>query len=135
MNKRFLYGGGLRFNFVKGENSLHSGIGIFRENEIWEEMDGQNLDVAFNKLNSYIGGEANLNDRIELNSILYFQTGFDDRIDKWRSRLNGFLEIKDRITRNLQLKLAMNGSFDRRPIIEITKFFYSIQLGFEFSFN
>ena len=134
MKQRFLYGGGTRFNFIRGDNSLHAGIGIFREQEIWENQDGISVDVTFNKFNSYFGGEVNLNDHIELNSIAYFQTAYDNTIDAWRHRVNGTLELKDRITKAFQLKLALSGSLDSRPIIAINRFFYSLQLGFEFSF-
>lgn len=135
MNLRFLYGAGTRFNIIKGDNSLHAGLGVFRENEIWENRKGNELNVSFNKLNSYLGGEVNINDHVELNSIVYFQTAYDNSIGHWRNRLNGSIELKDRITKNFQLKLALSGSFDDKPIIEITRFFYSLQLGFEFSFQ
>ena len=135
LNKRNLLGLGFRYNFISGDNSLHAGIGMFNEVEEWQLSEAQIIRAEFRKLNSYFGGEVNLNDKLIFNSIVYFQTAFDNSIDLWRHRISGHLELKDQISKSFLLKFSADLAFDDRPIIPLVRFLYRLEAGIEFQFN
>lgn len=134
MTSRFLIGAGARFNLLRGDKEVYAGLGLFHENETWEENDRQ-IDVDFFKLNSYIGGEIDLTPSLSLNGIFYYQTGYDDSIGTLRNRFSSALEIKNNISQHFIFKTVASATYDQRPIIDIVKLFYTVEFGIEFKIN
>jgi hypothetical protein len=134
MVSRELLGGGLRFNPVRGENSVHMGIGAFYEYELWNNAELRIAKYLW-KMNSYVGCDVRLNQSMKFNSIIYFQTGKDAAINAFRSRLSGHIELKDRVSNHFTLKLMADFHVDDRPIIPLNTFIYETYFGVQYSFN
>ncbi len=134
MKSRELIGGGLRFNPVRGDNSVQMGLGAFYEYEQW---NGAEVSVTKHlwKMNSYLGCDLRLNQSIKINSIVYFQTGRDDAIDAFRSRLSGHVELKDRVSNHFTIKLIADFHLEDRPIIPLNTFIYETYFGVQYNFN
>ncbi|WP_425390487.1 hypothetical protein [Ekhidna sp.] len=134
MELRMLYGGGLRWNILQKRNSLFAGIGIFRENERW---NGPEQEIVKNlwKLNSYLSADIKLSEAININAIVYFQSGRDGVIDAFRNRLSGQLEFKNALTDRFKLKMTSNFLLDDKPIIPLNEFVYEVYFGVEYSFK
>ncbi len=134
MELRVLYGGGLRWNILQKSNSLFAGVGIFRENERWNGPE-QEINKELWKLNSYLSADVKLTESINVNAIVYFQSGRDGAIDAFRNRLSGQLEFKNALTDKFKLKMTSNFLLDDKPIIPLNEFIYEVYFGVEYSFN
>ncbi|WP_420316345.1 hypothetical protein [Ekhidna sp.] len=134
MEFRMLYGGGLRWNILQKENSLFAGVGVFRENERWNGPEGE-INKNLWKLNSYLSADVKLTESININAIIYFQSGRDGAIDAFRNRLSGQLEFKNALTEKFKLKMTSNFLLDDKPIIPLNEFIYEVYFGVEYSFN
>lgn len=134
MKDRELVGGGLRFNFIQGENSLYMGVGAFNEFERWDRTDAIILKNLW-KMNSFLGAEIDLNKQVQINAILYYQTGRDAAIEAFRSRLSGHFEVKDKISNHFKVKLISDFFMDNRPIIPLNTFVYEAYVGIEYLLN
>ena len=134
MELRILYGGGLRWNILQKSHSLFAGVGIFRENERWNGPE-QEINKELWKLNSYLSADIKLTESINMNAIVYFQSGRDAAIDAFRNRLSGQLEFKNALTEKFKLKMTSNFLLDDKPIILLNEFIYEVYFGVEYSFN
>ncbi|MFY0606243.1 MAG: DUF481 domain-containing protein [Cyclobacteriaceae bacterium] len=134
MNLRYLTGAGYRWNFLQGKNILYAGLGVFYEYEKWK---GEQSIIEKNlwKLNSYLSADVKLTQRIKLNAIGYFQSGFDPTIDAFRNRFSGQIEIRDALTKHFGVKLSGQFLLDDRPIIPLNQFTYQTFFGVEYRFN
>lgn len=135
LKERFLYGGGTRINLIRGVNSLHLGLGGFYEIELWETLEQQIIEKRIPKFNSYLGGEVDINDHVNLNTITYFQIGHDTEDNLWRNRVNFHLELRDRLSKKLTLKLSLDLHHENHPIIPIPKWTYDMRVGLSINFN
>jgi hypothetical protein len=134
MEARELIGGGLRWQALQGKNSLNIGLGTFHEHERWN-AGGDVILKDLWKMNSYLSGEINLSDRMQINAIAYFQTGRDASINSYRSRVSGHIEFKDKISERFKVKLSGDFLLDDRPIIPLNRLIYETYFGIEYSFN
>jgi hypothetical protein len=134
MEARELLGGGIRWQPLKGKNTLNVGLGMFHEHERWNP-GGEVILKDLWKMNSYLSTELNLTDRIQLNAIAYFQTGKDEAIDSYRSRVSGHIEFKDKISSHFKVKISGDFLLDDRPIIPLNRLIYETYFGIEYSFN
>lgn len=134
MELRKLLGGGLRWNILKGKNSLHLGLGTFREHERWKgELDI--IEKNLWKVNTYLGGDLSLTDAVSFNTIFYFQSGWDEEIGSFRNRISGQIEIKTTISKRVKIKMASTILVDNRPIIPVNRFVYETYFGMEYAFG
>lgn len=134
MELRWLLGGGYRWNILQKKNSLYAGLGIFREMERWNSGEIK-LIKALWKMNSYLSADIKITPTTNINAIVYFQSGVDNAIDRFRNRLSGQLEFKNALTEQFKVKMTANFLLDDRPIIPLNKFIYEVYFGVEFSFN
>jgi len=87
------------------------------------------------KLNTYLSADVKLTSSINVNAIVYFQSGRDSEIDAFRNRLSGHLEFKNAVTDQFKVKMTANFLLDDRPIIPLNEFIYEAFFGVEYSFD
>lgn len=135
LKERLLYGANTRINIIKGEHALYLGIGAFYEMELWQALSDQLIRKELIKGNLYLGGEVDLNDHIALNVIGYYQSGYDNDDDLWRNRINTHLEIRDRLSKRITLKMSIDVHHDNNPIIPIPNWTYDFREGLSVHLN
>lgn len=134
MELRYLLGGGMRWNILQRKNKLYTGLGAFNEFERWNG-EGKVIRKRLWKLNYYLSGDVQLTPTTNINSIVYFQSGFDSSIDAFRNRVSGHIEFKNALTSHFKVKLTSNFLLDDRPIIELNQWIYEVFFGFEYRFK
>lgn len=134
MTSRELLGGGLRVNLIRSnQNHMSAGLGAFYEDERWRGET--EISKSLMKMNSYLSGTVSVGPKVILNTIVYYQTGFDKEIEAYRHRFNGHLEVKNEINSHLKLKYSVDMLIDNRPIIPLNKVVYETFLGLEYHFK
>jgi hypothetical protein len=134
---RFLQGGGIRVNVLKTKNSdLHFGIGIMQEEEHWQLVNMDNLEIRKNiwKTSDYISANIQLNENLNFNLISYYQGGYDNENNVFRNRISGDLVITVKINDKLALLTSFTGQYEDKPIIPINGFVYSLTNGIQWNF-
>lgn len=138
MEHRWLGGGGLRYQIIQsGKGDLTAGVGAMYEVEEWEHPGEEatgTITVRLLKSTNYISTRIKFNENVNLNSIAYFQTGYDNAISAFRHRLSGDLNVNVHLTKKLILKTSFACTYENRPIVPITKFIYSITNGIQVNF-
>lgn len=113
--------------FKPGQGAfINSGVSHFNINWFRKELIKGNL---------YLGGEVDLNDHIALNVIGYYQSGYDNDDDLWRNRINTHLEIRDRLSKRITLKMSIDVHHDNNPIIPIPNWTYDFREGLSVHLN
>lgn len=134
LQHRWLYGGGIRWNATHPENTLYFGVGFFNERERWSIGD-LSINKNLIKLNSYIGCEVDIVERVTVTGIAYYQTGYDDAISGFRDRIFASAQLKNDITDRIRMKIIFNYEFDNIPVIPLNRHVYESYLGFEYIFK
>jgi len=134
MELRYLLGGGMRWNILQSKNSLYAGLGAFREYERWKGEE-ETIRKRLWKLNSYLSADVQLTSSVNVNAIVYLQSGRDSEIDAFRNRISGQLEFKNALTDRFKVKMTSNFLVDDRPIIPLNEFIYEVYFGVEYSFD
>ncbi|MCC5917218.1 MAG: DUF481 domain-containing protein [Cryomorphaceae bacterium] len=137
LNPRILVGTNMRVRLVRNKKiTLNYGIGTMYEWERWEHPhDLENIDVQFIKINTYFTFRAAINDNLDYNGTLYYQVGYDPKINNFRNRVFHTSNIITKVTKRLSLNLSFEIQYEDRPIIPITPLIFSIRNGLIFSFD
>lgn len=137
LNTRLLNGGGLRIALLRSEDvSLYLGSGLMWEHESWRdpEVEGRVRLSDMAKSSNYFSTTAKISESVNLNAIVYFQTGYDHPVSSFRHRVSGDMAITAKITKILSLRTGFNCTYENQPIVPVTKFIYSVTNGIEVSF-
>ncbi|MDZ7648174.1 MAG: hypothetical protein U5K54_13875 [Cytophagales bacterium] len=89
MPGRFLFGGGLRLRLHESKRiGFHAGVGVMNEVETWNDLsqDGSTIRKQIIKTSDYLGFTAQLNDFVSTQLTVYYQGGFDQEDDLFRSQ-------------------------------------------------
>ena len=137
LRARWLIGAGLRVKLIENENTTFIfGPGLMYEFEDWvsptESKESRQVDLI--KSSNYLSLNRKLNDQINLNTIAYYQTGYDDHIESFRHRVSGEVNISISITEKLSLATAFNCTFENKPIVPVNKFIYTVTNGLTYNF-
>ncbi len=137
LNTRLLNGGGLRIALLRSDDvSLYLGSSLMWEHESWRDPEEAGLvhlsDLA--KSSNYISTRARISESVSINSIFYFQTGYDPLVSSFRHRVSGDIAVTAKITKVLSLRTGFNCTYENQPIVPVTKFIYSITNGIELAF-
>lgn len=137
LRSRWLIGAGLRIKLVENESTTFIfGPGLMYEYEDWvspiEGQESRKVDLI--KSSNYVSLNKKLTDQVNLNTIAYYQTGYDDNIESFRHRVSGELNLTINITQKLSLATAFNCTFEDRPVVPVNKFIYTITNGLEYIF-
>jgi hypothetical protein len=132
LRNRWLGGGGIRLDLIDDENDhLYLGIGIMQEYERWAVPDEENTFVSpsITKSANYMSYQTRMADKITLQTITYYQFGYDKLIDQMRHRITANANIDVGISDQLSLTINFTGVYENNPVIPITKFIYSLSNG------
>lgn len=137
LNVRTLNGGGLRYTLLRSDDvSLYLGSGLMWEHEEWKDPEQEGVlrlsDLA--KSTNYVSTRARISSGVDLNSIVYFQTGYDRSISTFRHRVSGDITIGAKLNKYLTLRTGFNCTYESIPIVPVTKFIYSMTNGVQMAF-
>ncbi len=134
---RGLAGAGLRYAILRKEKTnLFIGSGLMHEYEKWqspEEGEGI-LTSNLPKLTNYISNKSVLNSHITTEAIVYYQTGYDNKIEAFRNRVSGDAYLLFKLNNTLSFRTGFNCTFEDKPIVPVTRFVYAITNGIQVNF-
>ncbi len=136
LDPRLVAGGGVRYKLVEQERSdIILGMGAFYENERWlHPFTEQLVQVDFLKFSSYVSFRQDIAENIDFNTVVYYQTTWDQGISALRNRLSGAINLNSKLTKKLALNNNFEFSYEDQPIVPITKFIYSLRVGLQYNF-
>ncbi|WP_114781588.1 DUF481 domain-containing protein [Botryobacter ruber] len=134
---RYLTGGGMRYALLR-EDDVHVAIGsgLMYEHEAWKdpEQEGRLRVADLLKSTNYASIRAKFNEQVGANVIVYYQTGYDHTIARFRNRVSGDVSFDVKVLNRLSLKTNFSCTFEDKPIVPVTKFVYSITNGVQYAF-
>lgn len=136
MPLRYLLGGGIKIKMLDGtKGSLFAGIGLMNEIEHWKPFGTEDLiEKQIWKNTSYLSGSIIPSKNFKINITSYYQGGYDDESDIFRSRISGDLQISAKITGKLAFTTNFVLLYESDPIININPLVYSLTNGLNFNF-
>jgi hypothetical protein len=136
LRERYLAGSGLRYRLAQDARaSFFLGIGLMWEQERWQiPGDEQEVTVRMPKNSNYLGLRWQINPLVHLNSIVYYQHGYDQQFGIWRHRLSTDLNMAATLSKRIRFTTTFAASYDPRPVVPIMNWVYSLQNGVRFSF-
>lgn len=136
MPLRYLFGGGIKFRVIQGDKgSLFAGIGIMNEFERWKPFNSETvIEKQIWKNTNYLNGNIIISENFKINITTYYQGGYDDESDVFRSRLSGDLQISSKITGKLSFTTNFTLLYESDPIIDINPVVYSLTNGLKLNF-
>ncbi len=120
---RTLAGGGVRLALLRKENAnLYFGTGVMHEHEEWQdpEQDGRLRTSDLPKSTNYLSTRIKLNDHVNTEGIVYYQTGYDHTIDKWRNRVSNDITLNVKLNKTLTFRTNFNCVYEDEPIVPVT---------------
>lgn len=135
LHPRLLGGGGLRLSVIERKKfALRLGIGAMYEYEEWEQpYRDERVFMNLVKSTNYAIVRWELNEHVKINTICYFQTGYDTQIDAFRNRVSGEFNLNVNLTERLRYTGSFSANYEDKPIVPITGFIYSLTNGLSFS--
>jgi len=133
---RWLAMQGMKFVFVDNEkHEMDLGVGLMYEHEEWSDFTQENLSVTKDllKLSSYFGWYTDINNRIFLSMLTYYQYGYDQEDNISRHRVNGSLELTDKITDRIEWVIRFQLQYESAPIIPVAPVIYELMNGIKFT--
>ncbi|WP_236138073.1 DUF481 domain-containing protein [Mongoliitalea daihaiensis] len=133
---RWIVGGSWRQKVINSTKStLIVGIGALKEWETWENpLEEEFVRVSFIKSANYLSLRQSINDFVDLNTVIYFQTGYDSDIRTLRNRLSGNINLNTKITDILSFTNSFEFSYEDKPIVPITPFIFAFRTGISLDF-
>jgi len=126
---------GLKLAFVKNDNhELDLGVGLMYEREQWSDFsrDGLMVTKDLMKTSSYVGWYTDLNNQIFLSMLTYYQVGYDQEDGLFRHRINGSLEISDKITDRVEWIVRFQVQYESAPIVPVAPVIFELMNGIKF---
>lgn len=132
LEPRVIAGGGIRKNLIKNEAlTFVLGVGLMYENERWiHPTEGNVVNVSFLKSSNYLSFRYTLNEFLDLNTMNYYQVGYDNGISSFRHRISSITTLNTKITSKFSLTNSLEINYEDKPIVPITKFIFAFSTGF-----
>lgn len=137
LRERYLAGGGLRYRLLDDEKAtLTFGLGIMYEQERWTYPGEENREITLRipKNSNYLSLRWQINEMVYLNTIMYYQHGYDRQFDLWRHRFSADFNTAATISKRIRFTTSVNASYDPRPVVPVVNWVYSLQNGIRFAF-
>ena len=134
---RTLLGGGVRLSLYQSKGvSLYLGTGVMHEHEEWENPEKDQILVVSDlpKSTSYFSAKAKLSDHVSTDGIVYYQVGYDSKIDDFRNRVSGDVSLNFKVNTKFSFRTNFNCVFEDEPIVPVTRFVYAISNGVQVNF-
>ena len=127
LNMRHISGVGVRYIFVKNENTeMEAGTAAAFEHEDWEDfVTAQTITKNLIKSSSYLA-LYKIVGNFGLSMHGLFQTGYDGDINRFRNRVTGYIDLNNFINKHLTLVIRFESHYDALPIVPIKEFTYSV---------
>ncbi|HWB25271.1 MAG TPA: DUF481 domain-containing protein [Chitinophagaceae bacterium] len=142
MVHRYLGGVNLRYNFWhKHEWEMTFATGVFYENELWDyrAVDSSKIPPGAApkrsekmRSNSYMKWEGSPSKNSNISIIIFYQAPYTDFFNP-RISLNVNFTVD--ISKHFSLGLTYAGLYDSKPVVPITKFYYSFANNLVFKFG
>jgi len=116
--------------FQNTGSTMYGGVGPMFESETWvHPFTDEQVQLSLVKLNSYLSYRAKLGESFDLNTVVYYQTGYDRNIGNFRNRINVMTNILARMTKRLSFTFSFNIQYEDRPVVPVTPLIYDIRNG------
>lgn len=134
LDPRWITGGAIRFRLIENEQiSLVLSTGAMYEYEKWQVPNSdQFVETNFIKSSNYLSFRATINEFIDLNTVNYYQTGYDNEIDQFRNRISSTTVLNSKLSSRLSWTNTFDISYEDKPIVAITKVIFSFRTGISF---
>lgn len=134
LDPRWITGGAIRFRFIENDQiSLVLSTGAMYEYEKWKIPNSdQFVEANFIKSTNYLSFRATINEFIDLNTVNYYQTGYDNEINQFRNRVSSTTVLNSKLTSRLSWTNTFDISYEDKPIVDITKLIFSFRTGISF---
>lgn len=132
---RILSGVAMRHRLVEEKNvSFIFGVGLMHEYERWAEpyLDDTHVNMSLLKSANYVIFRWQISKVADLNTINFYQVGYDARFGVWRHRISNETNINSQITERLSLTATFGFGFEDKPIVPITQLIYNFSTGITF---
>lgn len=137
LSLRYLLGGGIRYRLIKREKSrLYYGLGLMQELEEWLpfEENASLIEKNITKVSTYLGGKVDLTETIELQVVMFYQSGYDLDSELYRNRVNGDVQLSIHVIGKLDFIVSFTAQYEDDPIIPVNNFVYALRNGLKWNF-
>ncbi len=134
LDPRWITGGAIRFRLIENDQiSLVLSTGAMYEYEKWQVPNSDLfIEANFIKSTNYLSFRATINEFIDLNTVNYYQTGYDNEINQFRNRVSSTTVLNSKLTSRLSWTNTFDISYEDKPIVDITKLIFSFRTGISF---
>ncbi|MFC4871408.1 DUF481 domain-containing protein [Negadavirga shengliensis] len=136
LDPRWLGGGSVRLRMIKNEKvTFILGVGGFYEWERWfHPYTEEFVEVDFVKSSNYLSLRATLNQYVDINTVSYYQTGYDASINDFRHRISTSIVLNTKFTDRLSFTNSFDLGYEDKPIVPITNLIFSFKTGLSLDF-
>ncbi len=136
LDPRLLAGGSFRMYLFRNEKSrLILGVGGLYEWETWRHpYEEQVVDIELVKSSNYLSFRATINEYVDINTVNYYQVGYDPTISNFRHRISSNTVLNTKISSWLSFTNTFEINYENRPIVPITNLIFSFRTGLSFDF-
>ncbi len=136
LDPRWLAGGSVRIYLVKNDRiSFIVGMGGFYEREKWmHPFTEESVEVKFVKSSNYFSLRATINEFVDINTINYYQVGYDNSINDFRHRLSTSFIINTKLTDRFSFTNSIDIGYEDKPIVPITRLIFGFKTGLSLDF-
>ena len=130
LQRRFLVGSGLLYNLYQSKKSyFHIGSGVMYESEMWQQPEGDPVQINLWKSTSYIGTHMDWGENVVFAFVGYYQIGYSDLFEQFLSRVSGKMNLEIKISDKLVYTTSFELQYESRPIIPINNVVYMLTNG------
>ncbi len=131
LDPRMIAGANLRYKVAENDQlSLVIASGLLAENERWTNpITEQIQEVQFLKSSTHISFRYSVNEYLDINTINYYQVGYDDSINSFRHRISSITNLNTKISERFSLTNSLEINYEDKPIVPITNFIFSFRTG------
>lgn len=131
---RLLLGTALRHRLIKNDKiTLIYSIGGMKEYERWQDPYTEELiPISLWKSTNYFIFRWQISKSADMNTINFFQTGYDAQSGVWRNRYSTEINLNTQVTDRLSLTNTFGLAYEDKPIVPITQTIYSLNTGLTF---
>ncbi|WP_114752654.1 DUF481 domain-containing protein [Pleomorphovibrio marinus] len=136
LDPRLLAGGSFRINLIDNQKTrLILGLGGFYEWETWRHpYEEQIVEIDLVKSSNYLSFRATLNEYVDINTVNYYQVGYDPMISDFRHRISSSTVLNTKISDWLSFTNTFEINYENRPVVPITNLIFSFRTGLSFDF-
>ncbi|WP_228527716.1 DUF481 domain-containing protein [Pararhodonellum marinum] len=136
LEPRWVMGGTLRYQAVKSDRmTLILGMGAIYEHETWiHPFTEEDVQIDFFKSSNYVSLRMTISPNVDINTVTYYQVGYDQGIEAFRNRINSTINLNTKITDRFSFNNTFEFAYEDRPIVPITPFIFAFRMGISLDF-